>query len=131
MFSSDMLMDNIWAHLEEAPVEKSQCFHSCSFYSKINSSFIVTYMYWNSFTFQTHLDGFTCATPCVFFLWTFFDVWNFLRSHLGILVITVSRAVWVPIDGIWHYRTIKVKFPGNPIGQDHFLRYPCSFPDRS
>lgn len=131
MFSTDMLMDNIWAHLEEAPFEKSQCFHSCSFYSKINSSFIVTYKYWNSFTFQTHLDGFTCATPRVFFLRTFFDVWNFLPSHLGILVITVSRAVWVLIDGIWHYRTIQVKFPGNPIGQEHSLRYPCSFPDRS
>jgi len=31
----------------------------------------------------------------VFFYELYFDVWNFLPSHLGILVITVSRAVWV------------------------------------
>lgn len=63
-----MLTDNIWAHLEEAPVEKSLCFHSCSFYSEVNSSFIVTYMYWNSFTFQTHLDCFTWVFSMNFFL---------------------------------------------------------------
>lgn len=61
-----MLIDNNWAHLEEAPVEKIWCFYSCSFYPKINSSFIVTYMYWNSFIFQVHLGCFTCATPCGF-----------------------------------------------------------------
>lgn len=121
---SGMLIDNNWAHLEEAPVEKIWRFYSCSFYPKINSSFIVTYMYWNSFIFQVHLDCFTCATPCGFTKNFFFDVWNFLPSHLGTLVIVVRRAVWLPIDkerdGI--INLLYTQALGNPIGWRHPLR---------
>lgn len=137
MFSSDMLMDNIWAHLEEAPVEKSRCFHSCSFYSKINSSFIVTYMYWNSFTFHTHLDGFTCATPRGFF----YEL--FLMCGISFQVTWVFWSL--QCQGLYEYlwtgrdtafdtvepSKLSTQTPRNPIGEGHSLRYPCSFPGRS
>lgn len=138
MFSSDMLMDNIWTHLEEAPVEKSWCFHSCSFYLKINSPFIVTYMYWNSFTFHKHLNCFTCAILCGFFLWTFFQSVEFPSKspgdscHYSLVKGCMST---YRLGETWHLTTIEsfsllsTQTLGNPIGEEHPLR-PPSFPKR-
>lgn len=128
MFSTDTLMDNHWAHLEEIPVEKSQCFYSCFSYPKINASFIVTYMYWNNFTFQTEFDGFTYTTPrgfsTNFFLMcriSFQFTWGLLPFQRGELRENQKR------DGSIESTLLNIQTRRNPIGYENPLRYACSF----
>lgn len=103
--------------MEEIPVEKSQRFYSCSSYPKINGSFIVTYIYWNNFTFQTEFDCFTYTTPrgfsINFFLMcgiSFQFTWGLLPFQRGELRENQKRDGSVELT-LLHTQTLR-----NPIG---------------